>query len=642
MVRPGGRVPQPGGAVGGGGGEQGAIRRERHPDHPVGVAGQGAQVRSGARVPQLDGAIGGGGGEPGAIVGERHRPHPVLVAGQGAQVGSGGRVPQLDGAIGGGGGEPGAIVGERHPGHLTGVTAQDTQRVAACHIDDLHAWSPGQGEQRAVGGERHIRHAPGRGHHDVGAVPARDRDQSWGRNHIVGSGHTQQSGAIPLPAGDPRTGEIAPFHANINQLGVTQVRSGEVGSQQPRAAQVSPPQVRSGKVGFHQPGTAQHSSAQVRVLQITSREVQATQIDPGQHLVCSGAEPLGDGQSVLLRYLGGLRVGQHRRCPAAGHLVARQVTEEVTHERRHLPGEKGVGQVTVPEALGCGIGHQPLHHGLVDERELPLVGAHQERAHPHRVGCLADGVPEFGEPGQGDRHLGGELRQRDCPLRAHPQPQGQGGAGRQPVGLLQGWPAALILLPGDLSAQPEVDQLPVELRRADLPTLAAHGAQPLLVQVRDERQHARVVRQAEQFLHVAEQRKPGLGLDLITAVVLGQELQDLLLGEVLQHGHSAGDEGGDLISQCGADLGGGPEVLGAAGEHDLGMPGDRTEHELQVVGGVVVADPQLQLVVSVDEQRDPSTADHVPELVDVDGAHLRPDQVLHQQLDRRGCSLQAP
>jgi len=78
-------------------------------------------------------------------------------------------------------------------------------------------------------------------------------------------------------------------------------------------------------------------------------------------------------------------------------------------------------------------------------------------------------------------------------------------------------------------------------------------------------------------------------------------------------------------AQGGADLGSGAEVLGAAGKHHLGVVGDRAKQGLQVVGGVVEADPQFQLVESVEEQREPPAADHVPQLRHVEGVHVLPD-----------------
>src|ERR1700722_4110291 len=83
-------VPDPGGAVVGRGGEQGAVGGERHAEHPVGVAFQGGAGGAGGQVPDPRGAVVGGGGEQGAVGGDRHAEHPVGVAFQGGAGGAGG------------------------------------------------------------------------------------------------------------------------------------------------------------------------------------------------------------------------------------------------------------------------------------------------------------------------------------------------------------------------------------------------------------------------------------------------------------------------------------------------------------------------------------------------------------------------
>ena len=215
--------------------------------------------------------------------------------------------------------------------------------------DKLDLPASSHGEQRAVGAEGHAGHLPSRSNHDLGAVAPGDRShgQLWGCDELVESRHTQQSCAVPPAASDLCTTEITPDHSDASQVGATQIRLRKVGVREPHTVQVSP--------------------LQVRVPKIAVREVLTAQVHSGQHLACSGTEPLADGQCVLFRHLGCGWVGQDICRPAAGHLVPGEVTEEVQHEGGHRPGNQGVRSFPLLEFLGRRAGHQPLHHGLVDE-----------------------------------------------------------------------------------------------------------------------------------------------------------------------------------------------------------------------------------------------------------------------------------
>src|SRR6266516_2147439 len=120
----GGGVPDPGCAVCGGGGQQGAVVWEHNALQRAGVAVEGGAGGAGGGVPDPGGVVGGGGGQQCAVGGERHALHRAGVAGQGGSGGAGGGVPDPGGVVGGGGGQQSAVRGERHRVHPTLVAAQ--------------------------------------------------------------------------------------------------------------------------------------------------------------------------------------------------------------------------------------------------------------------------------------------------------------------------------------------------------------------------------------------------------------------------------------------------------------------------------------------------------------------------------------
>src|SRR6266536_1272185 len=154
-------VPDPCGAVLGGGGQQGAVRGERHALHPAGVAAEGGSGGAGGGVPDPGGAVGGGGGQQGAVGGERHALLPAGVASQGGSGGAGGGVPDPGGAVGGGGGQQGAVGGERHAPNRAVVAFQGGAGGAGGGVPDPGgAVVGGGGQQGALGGEGQVRTRP--------------------------------------------------------------------------------------------------------------------------------------------------------------------------------------------------------------------------------------------------------------------------------------------------------------------------------------------------------------------------------------------------------------------------------------------------------------------------------------------------
>ena len=80
----GGRIPDAGRAVVGGGDDAGAVGRERGAPHPILVPAQGGDLGAGGGAPEAGGAVVGGGDDAGAVGRERGAPHPILVSAQAA------------------------------------------------------------------------------------------------------------------------------------------------------------------------------------------------------------------------------------------------------------------------------------------------------------------------------------------------------------------------------------------------------------------------------------------------------------------------------------------------------------------------------------------------------------------------------
>ena len=95
---PGRHIPQPRRliAAGTGGGQQPAVRAERHPAQPAGVAGERRTVRlTGRHVPQPRRPVAAGGGQQSAVRAERHARYMAGVAGERLAVRLAGRhIPQ--------------------------------------------------------------------------------------------------------------------------------------------------------------------------------------------------------------------------------------------------------------------------------------------------------------------------------------------------------------------------------------------------------------------------------------------------------------------------------------------------------------------------------------------------------------------
>ncbi len=243
--------------------------------------------------------------------------------------------------------------------------------------------------------------------------------------------------------------------------------------------------------------------------------------------------------------------------------------------------------------------------------------------------------PGLGEPGQGLGHVG-QLVQPQRVLAALPQPQGecrdrvpqlvQGQAGR-PAGAAAG---AL-----DLEVQPGREHLLVQPGGAEGAPGAGDRAQPVVVEVGDEAEQPGVAAQGEQVGDGVQQRQPVLGGPFVTVVAVDQVGADLLRAELLDGEDPAVREQADAFAERGQHLPLGAEVLGAAGDHDLGAVHGGVQQHLQAFGGAVVGDLVDEFVEAVEEQHDPPLLEHVPEgpqidVVDAVGGEVRGDQAFER------------
>ena len=139
-----------------GGGQPGPVRAERHQHHFA--VGQLGQLLTGGRVPDPGRAVAGG-GQPGPVRAERHRLHSPFV-GQLGQLLTGGRVPDPGRTVGAGGGQPGPVRAERHrtnravvrqPGQLGPGLVSSRDAGAGRDVGEVEQ-GPGGGAQVEHGG----------------------------------------------------------------------------------------------------------------------------------------------------------------------------------------------------------------------------------------------------------------------------------------------------------------------------------------------------------------------------------------------------------------------------------------------------------------------------------------------------------
>ncbi len=151
-----------------------------------------------------------------------------------------------------------------------------------------------------------------------------------------------------------------------------------------------------------------------------------------------------------------------------------------------------------------------------------------------------------------------------------------------------------------LVGEPGPQDLLIEPGCADRLLRPGHRAQPLLVKISDEPEHAWIARQGKQILDAAEQPQPVVGAFLVTVVAAHEVSADLRGREVLDGedppvGHRAHPlaEGGEhLLVRF--------EVLRPAGHDDLRLALGRSQQCLKVISGPLVGDSGDQLVEAVE------------------------------------------
>ncbi len=190
----------------------------------------------------------------------------------------------------------------------------------------------------------------------------------------------------------------------------------------------------------------------------------------------------------------------------------------------------------------------------------------------------------------------------------------------------------------------------------------ARPAQPVLVQVGDERQQPRVVRQIGEVPHLLDQgqavrRQPprlgtaGAGIGQLLGqrpvVTPDQEIMDLPGGELGQPDDVPAERARDLLPGLLQHLVVGQEELGPARHEDLRLAGGRrgigagpavegVQQGVQVLHRAFVGDAGGELVEAVADQHQPAPAQHVAE-----GVQVRPaDRRLHQMLGDELVELQ--
>ena len=218
---------------------------------------------------------------------------------------------------------------------------------------------------------------------------------------------------------------------------------------------------------------------------------------------------------------------------------------------------------------------------------------------------------------------------------------GQLPAGIQAGGLPEGSrPQQAGPLTLDLAVQPVIEDLPVQLRRTQRLAGACGLIEPVIGQAGDEGEHPRVAGQPQQIPDALDVVETLPGTPCVAAVEAGEEVQDLGVGEVFQRQHPRRVPAGTPSLQRLVDLAVVPEVLGAAGQHDLRLAGGGFQQGRQVGVRRGVGDLLHQLVVPVQQDRDPPVLDHVTDLGVGDVPDVQPVQVLAEQVEQIRALLQ--
>ena len=193
---------------------------------------------------------------------------------------------------------------------------------------------------------------------------------------------------------------------SASQIGAEQPGKGQVGPRQVRACQIRPLQVGPPQLGPHQRRAAQPALDQRGAPQIRAVQARAAPVDPGpvlpakilplethRHQDIKLRAPLRSRKHLdALQHPGRVLPRRPLRCepalmprPPLGLCPPCQRDKEVRHQFAHLIRPERWRVVVLPYVPGRGIGHQPLHHRPVHEREPPLRVPHQQRSRANHM-----------------------------------------------------------------------------------------------------------------------------------------------------------------------------------------------------------------------------------------------------------------
>ncbi len=161
------------------------------------------------------------------------------------------------------------------------------------------------------------------------------------------------------------------------------------------------------------------------------------------------------------------------------------------------------------------------------------------------------------------------------------------------------------------------EEFPVQVGRGDRTATLARRAQPILIQLGDERQQSRVTCQVGEVPHVLDQVQPDCRAPfrLGTAGVRGgklpgqraceavdQEITDLLRCEVLKPDDEPAKYPLDLLPGFPQHLVVSQEELGPARDDDFRSIVERGQQGVQVRDRALVGDPGRELVEAIEDQ----------------------------------------
>ena len=443
----------------------------------------------------------------------------------------------------------------------------------------------------------------------------------------------------PHQRGDPQPRPLQhrPPQVRAQKPRERQVRAGEARARrahprQVRAHEPRPPQRRAREISPHEPRAAQIRAREIRPAQVPARQVLPPQIapreaQPGPRL---HAQPAQHAQRVVHGRLSCPPVVERPPRPFDRRLRTGERPEEVGHQVRHLPGRERRRRRAAPELVGRGARHQPLHHRLVQEREVALGVADQQRPRADLVRRRDLIELASAQVLNGLGHRVRQLRRVHPALGPRPQPQRERGHRAPAILEREAARRAPRVDPPLLARQPPVEQAAVEAGSGDRPPLVPRLQELGRAELGDEPEHPRVLRQAQQILHLVEQLHPRFGL-VLAAEPVHQEAANLGVRERQELREAVARDGLRAVPERRPHLLIRLEVLRPAGQDDLRVPERGLGQRIEVLRGALVGHPQGELVEAVEQQRDAPLGEQVAERRQIDAIHAREREVLRDQ-----------